>query len=278
MKLDGTGAVVLGGARGIGKAYCEALLQKKAKVVCADVLEELGSVVEKELKAKYGDENFIFRKCNGSDETQIKDLLKFVQSHFGRLDIVVNNVGIVDEKNWQTVMDLNLGTTVRVTNATLELIGKDKGGKGGVLVHTASNGGLIPAFFAPLYCATKAAMVQYTRSWAHKINFEAHGVRMFTICPRMTDTDFLKQNADPSRVIKLDVLLKVMDLSDKNQMLKPSVVGDALIKGLEDDSLNGVALQLLTDEPRVVFADQDSLIVTRESVKTGEAQAAMQKS
>jgi NAD(P)-dependent dehydrogenase (short-subunit alcohol dehydrogenase family) len=173
-------------------------------------------------------------------------------------------------------MDLNLGTTVRVTNATLDLLGKDKGGNGAVLVHTASNGGLIPAFFAPFYCATKAAMVHYTRSWAHEVNYQSHGVRMFTICPRMTDTDFLQQNADPKKVVKLDHLLTVMNFSDKTKMLSPSAVGEALIKGLEDDSLNGVALQLLTDEPRVLFVDQNSLIVTSDSVTTGLAQKATQ--
>ena len=56
----------------------------------------------------------------------------------------------------------------------------------------------------------------------------------------------------------------------------PGVVGEALIKGLEDDSLNGVALQLLTDEPRVLFVDHNSLVVTSDSVKTGLAEKATQ--
>lgn len=276
MKLEGTVAVVLGGARGIGKSYCESLLQRNVKVICADILEELGKAVEKAFEAQFGSGKAIFRSCNGKEDTEIRELLKFAQTHFGRLDIVVNNVGIVDEANWQAVMDLNLGTTVRITNATLDLLGRDKGGNGGVLVHTASNGGLIPAFFAPFYCATKAAMVQYTRSWAHEVNYQSHGIRMFTICPRMTDTDFLHQNIDPTRVVKLDHLLRVMNFSDKTKMLSPSVVGEALIKGLEDDSLNGVALQLLTEEPHVLFVDQNSLIVTSDSVKTGQAQKATQ--
>lgn len=59
-------------------------------------------------------------------------------------------------------------------------------------------------------------------------------------------------------------------------LISPSVVGEALIKGLEDDSLNGVALQLLTEEPRVLFVDQNSLVVTSDSVKTGLAQKATQ--
>jgi NAD(P)-dependent dehydrogenase (short-subunit alcohol dehydrogenase family) len=266
MKLEGVVAVVLGGARGIGKAYCVSLLDRKAKVVCSDLLEDVGRETEKELQQKYGAENVVFRKCNAASDQEIRDTLRYAKEHFGRLDIVVNNVGIVDETNWQTMIDINLGTTVRVTNATLEMIGKDNGGNGGALVHTASNGGLVPAFFTPLYCATKSAMIAYTRAWTHKINYDAHGVRMFTICPKMTDTPFLAQNTDPTKVVKLDVLLKIFDINDKTQVLRPEWVGEALVNGLEDDSVNGSAIQLLGREPIYHFVGPNDKVIAAERI------------
>lgn len=267
MKLEGTAAVVIGGARGIGKAYCVSLLERKAKVCCCDILEDAGRAAEKELQEKYGAGNIVYRSCDGSSDQQIRETLRFAKEKFGRLDVVINNVGIVDETNWQKVIDINLGTTVRVTNAVLDTLGKDKGGNGGVLVHTASNGGLLPAFFAPVYCATKSAMIAYVRSWTHKINFDAHGVRMFTVCPKMTDTAFIDQNLDPTRVVKLDVLLKIFDVNDKTQVLRAEWVGEAMAKAIEDDSVNGTAVQLLSQEPVYHFHGPNEQVAAAARVK-----------
>ena len=64
MSLVGRVAVVIGGARGIGKAYCDVLLNNGAKVVCADILESTEEFNVKEWTEKYGNTRALFVKCD----------------------------------------------------------------------------------------------------------------------------------------------------------------------------------------------------------------------
>ena len=64
------------------------------------------------------------------------------------------------------------------------------------------------------YCVLSACLQQ------HQINYQCHGVRMFTICPKMTNTEFIQQNIVADRVHKMDVLMSLFNPKDQSQMLR----------------------------------------------------------
>jgi len=121
---------------------------------------------------------------------------------FGRLDIMINNAGVgmketdylPGEKKtlerWP-IIDINL---TAVINGTILAIQKMKEQQtGGVIVNTASMGGLVPMSFSPIYSASKAAVVHFTKSLVH-FN-DLHKIRVNAICPSFTETKLSRQYA-----------------------------------------------------------------------------------
>ena len=91
-RLAGRSAIVTGGARGIGRHYCEALAAEGAEVMIADVAD--GSALAQELAAKYGRNATASMTFDVSDEEQVKALVAATLERFGKIDILVNNAAV----------------------------------------------------------------------------------------------------------------------------------------------------------------------------------------
>ena len=89
-RLDDKVAVITGGASGIGAATAEHFVQEGARVVVADVQEEEGRAVAKELG-----EAAVFARTDVTREQDVQAAVELALSHFGRLDIMFNNAGIL---------------------------------------------------------------------------------------------------------------------------------------------------------------------------------------
>nr|KAG5689895.1 hypothetical protein BaRGS_023643 [Batillaria attramentaria] len=85
---------------------------------------------------------------------------------FGAVDICVNNAGIVHETLWEKMIAVNMTAVIRGSQLALEHMRRDRGGRGGIIVNTASIAGLGPYSSIPVYAATKHAVVGFTTSWA----------------------------------------------------------------------------------------------------------------
>ncbi len=92
-RLDGKVAIISGGARGMGAAEARLFAWEGAKVVLGDVLDELGAQVERDIKEGGGEATFVHLDVTSSASWQ--SAIQTAESRYGKLDVLVNNAGIV---------------------------------------------------------------------------------------------------------------------------------------------------------------------------------------
>ncbi|KAF2501515.1 Fox2 protein [Lophium mytilinum] len=164
--LDFRGKVVLvtGGAAGLGKAYCIEFAALGTKVAVNDVAST-ASVVE-EIKKAGGEAIGVTLSVEKGEE-----IVKAVIEAYGRIDIIVNNAGILGDKafsnmtdeTWESVLAVHLGGTYRVTKAAWPYMLKQKYGR---IVNITSTTGIYGNFGQSNYAAAKAGTLGFGRSLA----------------------------------------------------------------------------------------------------------------
>ncbi|GBM74802.1 15-hydroxyprostaglandin dehydrogenase [NAD(+)] [Araneus ventricosus] len=214
-------------------------------VCICDVKEETAKEFLASLPPAEGNK-VIFQKCDVTSAEELRSAFERVISIFGGIDVVINNAGIVDEQNWERMIDVNFIGVVHGIKLGFEYMGKGKGGHGGQIINTASRAGLNPKYvWAPIYCATKSAVVGLTRSYGSEYHFNKTGVAVNAICPAFTDTELLRMG--PRR----EVDDAGSASSEGERTLKPEEVAQALIQLLEDGK-NGALLLVETDGVKYV--------------------------
>uniref|UniRef100_A0A3Q0S7Y8 Zgc:56585 n=1 Tax=Amphilophus citrinellus TaxID=61819 RepID=A0A3Q0S7Y8_AMPCI len=141
MALNGKTAVVTGAAMGIGKAITEILLKNGAKVALLDVNKAAGESLMEVLRKQYGPDQMLFLLCNVESDEQFKAAFQKTLETFGGIDILCNNAGILNETTWENMVSINLMGAIRGTYLGLEHMSKLSGGRGGVILNTASMAG-----------------------------------------------------------------------------------------------------------------------------------------
>ena len=183
-QLAGKVAVITGGAGGIGKATVELFAAEGASVVIADVNDAAGE----ELAATLGNST-VYSRCDVSDAEQVQAVVDRAVSHFGGIDIMFNNAGIscapfpsfLDDSllDFDRVMRVNLlGPMLGTRNAARAMKAQ---GKGGVILNNASIAGTLAGIGMMTYRASKAGLVQFSKSAA--IDLGQHGIRVNCIVP-----------------------------------------------------------------------------------------------
>ena len=185
-KLDGKVALVTGGASGFGEATAALWAKEGAKVLVADISEPGATRVAEAIR-KNGGRADVFR----ADVSQADDARAMVQAAvqaFGRLDILFNNAGILGPRGVYTselpveeaeklfavnVMGVFLGTRFAIP----EML---KGG-GGSIISTGSDSAFLGNRGLSMYCATKGAVLAFTRAVA--MEYARQGIRANTISP-----------------------------------------------------------------------------------------------
>ena len=109
-------ALVTGGVAGIGEAIALGLADDGYKVVVCDINQERGQAVEERNPGK-----LVFRECNVADEESVQALVRGVVEEFGRIDVLVNNAGIIRRRHSEeiSVADWDIVFTVNVRGAFL---------------------------------------------------------------------------------------------------------------------------------------------------------------
>ncbi|XP_062333814.1 15-hydroxyprostaglandin dehydrogenase [NAD(+)] isoform X2 [Osmerus eperlanus] len=141
MALRGKVALVTGGAQGIGCAVVESLLKNEAKVSIVDLNQEVGEKCKKQLDEQFGVGNCSFIQCDVTDAAKFQEAFQSTVDQFGRLDIVINNAGINNEKNWEKTIEVNLTSVIKGTYLGLEHMSKEHGKQGGVVINVSSMAG-----------------------------------------------------------------------------------------------------------------------------------------
>ncbi|XP_046751399.1 15-hydroxyprostaglandin dehydrogenase [NAD(+)]-like [Diprion similis] len=227
MEIQGKIALVTGGANGIGFAYVQELLRNgAAHVAILDLANSKGDESANKLNAEFGSDRVIFIVCDVTKPQDLEDAFAKVVKDYGRLDIVINNAGIMDDARWELMININITAVVRGTLLAFQYMGKDKGGKGGTLVNVASVAGLIPSQPFPIYHGTKHAVVGISRSFGHPYHYDRSGVRVLTMCPGATETQLITEAG--GRMLDIVEKQELFDLLDSI----PSQTPESVAKGL----------------------------------------------
>jgi NAD(P)-dependent dehydrogenase (short-subunit alcohol dehydrogenase family) len=219
-------AIVTGGASGLGEGCVAALARRGAKTVIADINAEKGASVAAALKANGSDTVFVH--CDVTASEQLARMIDRTIKEFGRVDILVNNVGGVRqrmfadsfERSWRKHIDLNLVSMLAATHAVLRHM--IAGQRGGSIVNISSIEGTRGAPGFAVYAACKAGMLNFTRSLAADVG--AYGIRVNALAPDIIRTpgvaQFLPDTATVTAALERYVPLR--------RMGRPEEVGEVV--------------------------------------------------
>ena len=179
-RLDGRVAIVTGGARGQGASHAERLAREGARVICVDVLDAVGE--ETAARLRDGGLDVAYRHLDVTDQ----DGWKGVVADCGRLDVLVNNAGIIHvapllEETlaaWNGLMAVNATGTLLGMKAAIPAM---RTAGGGSIVNVASIFGVTGSEGYVAYTASKAAIIAMTKTAA--LEHAADGIRVNAICP-----------------------------------------------------------------------------------------------
>ena len=187
MKLKNRTILVTGGSAGIGLAFALKFVELGNEVI---VTGRRRAVLD-ELKARHPKLHVI--QSDVADPAQIAALAARVKAEFPKLDVLMNNAGILLYKNLKAPatdlaglmaeMDINVGGVIRTTSAFMGLLTANKG----TVINISSGLAFVPLPAAPIYSATKAAVHSYTQSL--RFQLEEAGVEVVEIMPPAVKTD-----------------------------------------------------------------------------------------
>jgi NAD(P)-dependent dehydrogenase (short-subunit alcohol dehydrogenase family) len=190
-ELAGKVAIVTGGASGIGAGIVEKFLAEGARVVIADVERDRGQDFAATLGA-----DAVFRFADVSDPEQVGALVAGTVETFGALDVMVNNAGVSsrmhrsflddDLADFHRVMSVNvLGVMAGTRDAARQMATNG----GGSIINVSSIGGIQAGGGVMVYRASKAAVIQFTKSAA--IELAHYDIRVNCIAPGNIPTPLL---------------------------------------------------------------------------------------
>lgn len=198
VRLKDKVAVVTGGGRGIGAAFCEALASAGAKVVVADVLDG-GAVVER-IESMQG--KAMYRHSDVTSKSSIEAMVLDTVREFGSIDILVNNAGLfadlakrpfqeIGNDEWDRVMAVNVRGPFECAKAVAPMMIERKSGK---IVNIAS-GTVFKGFVNMMhYVTSKGAVVAMTRCLARELG--PHNICVNAIAPGLTMSDAIVVNPE----------------------------------------------------------------------------------
>jgi len=194
MRLEGKVAIVTGGGRGLGKAFCLKLAEEGAKIVVVDVIDTTGTV--KEIEERNG--SAIGLKVDVSQEEDTQRMAEETVAKFGRIDVLVNNAAIfyglerksfqdISTEEWDRLMAVNVKGQWLCAKAVAPEMKKQGKGK---IINVASNVAFTGHVGFLHYLTSKAAILGLTRGLAGELG--EHGICVNSLCPGMAMTEARK--------------------------------------------------------------------------------------
>lgn len=189
MRLAKKRALVTGAGGGIGRAVAERFAREGAEVVVADIARESGERVVKGIQDAGGKGAFV--AADVSREADIERMVSQAADRLGGLDILVNNAGIeivqrvteMTEADWNRLMGINVKGVMFGCKHAIPVLLESGGGS---VINMASAAGLIGWPLLSLYCASKGAVILFTKAMAQE--YKGTGLRFNAICPMVVET------------------------------------------------------------------------------------------
>jgi 3-oxoacyl-[acyl-carrier protein] reductase len=206
MRMKDKVVLITGGAAGIGRATALRFAAEGAAVVICDLNAAAGAATAAELGPQAA-----FYQVNVTNQAEVRQWMADVIARYGRIDVLVNNAGIVRDgqlvkfkdgelagQMTETDFDLVIGVNLKgVFNCAQAVAPHMIRQGGGVILNASSVVGLDGNFGQTNYVATKAAVVGMTKVWARELG--KYGIRVNAVAPGFTATEIL--SAMPEKVI-----------------------------------------------------------------------------
>jgi 3-oxoacyl-[acyl-carrier protein] reductase len=233
MRLKDKIAIVTGGGKGIGKAYCKGMAREGAKVVIADIDFESAEKTAEELKQ----DGFqaLALHVDVSSESDTQKMVDETINHFGGVDILINNAGIfplskftdLTYEQWRRVLGVNLDGVFLCTKAVVPHMINQKKGK---IISISTE-----CFFMGFgdlvdYTAAKAGIVGFTRALAEALG--EHFINVNTVTPGLTASETL--------------------LEQQPENFEPHIKGQCIKRRQQPEDLVGTIVFLASDESDMI--------------------------
>lgn len=200
-RLDGNVAIVTGASRGLGQAMAAGLAEAGADIVALSTkLKNLDQTME---SISGPGRRILPLKCDVTDFTQIRRVIKRTLDEFGNIDILVNNAGVIrrapaerySDEDWDIVINTNLKAIFQFSREVGRIMIERRKGK---IINIASLLSFSGGITVPAYAASKGGVAQLTKALANE--WAKYNVQVNAIAPGYYETDTTRQlREDKSR-------------------------------------------------------------------------------
>ncbi len=224
--------VVTGAGSGMGAATAQRFSAEGATVVLVGRTEDKLAKVAKTLESR----DYYLHVADISNPHEVETLAKAVLDKFGRVDVLVNNAGVVVQgkvneasiEDWKKILDIDVSGVFYATRFFIDALKKSKGN----IVNVSSVSGLGGDWGMSFYNAAKGAVTNFTRALA--LDHGAEGVRVNAVCPSLTLTDMAG------------------DIKENKALLAKFAERIPLGRGAEPEEIASVIAFLASDDARFV--------------------------
>ena len=238
MQLAGKVAVITGAARGLGRAYAEALAAEGAAIVAGDLNDCSDTVAAVESAGGRA----VSTTVDVSDANSCETMAALAMDGFGRIDVLINNAALyaglkgarfehLDEAQWDRVMQVNIKGTWLISRAVVDHM---RGSGGGSIINIASLAAVFGLPYGLDYVASKAAVIGMTRGMARELGPDH--IRVNAVAPSAVMTEGTEEF-----------------FGEKFEKAKSVIASNQLIpRNLETEDLTGTIVYLASDASRFV--------------------------
>jgi len=239
-----TGKIVLisGAAEGIGYAIARKLSEEGAHTILTDVSEKIFTSFEN-LSKEFPKNGGYASLMDVTNRNQVKENVENLFMKFGKIDILINNAGILPQANlletteeiWNMAMNINVKGVLICSQAVLPYMINQKKG---IIVNSASQAGKYAEIGIPAYSVSKAAVIRLTQAIAHEM--ADHNIRVNCVCPGATETEMLNRVfRDRSKVLGItpdDMKKDIFNQIPMKRMAKPEDIANVFAFLVSDES------------------------------------------
>ena len=238
MQLTGKVAIVTGAARGLGRAYGEAMAAEGAAIVAADINDCSDTVAAIHAAGGRG----VATTLDVANSQSCQAMADFAMETFGRIDVLINNAALyaglkgarfesLDEDQWDRVMQVNVKGTWLASRAVVAAM---RAGGGGSIINIASLAAVFGLPYGLDYVASKAAVIGMTRGMARELGGDL--IRVNAVAPSAVMTEGTAEF-----------------FGEKFEKAKTVIANNQLIpRNLETEDLTGTIIYLASDASRFV--------------------------